>query len=357
MPPRKASSSSKRKSDESKKRKHSEAEEKNKKRKSEESASEASTEEDNQTTSEDESTTRRKTRSSTSTTSSSKPKRRPISKKEKPVEEDEEEYEVETLLLKREKHGKTQYLVKWQHWPIKDSSWEPISNLTKIPEMISKFDTLIYKTLNSDYKEGRCRFVPDKILDSRQAKKKVEYLTKWKDFPVNTWEPEKYTSGTLISKYNKKNLKTKKVIMGKSSKRQESEESSSDSMSQCIVEEPLGGADLEGEEATVKSKESPVPLISPPEPSQRESTIMTSPTNGITEDSDKGKLISAEELDGMQFKITQIKKKNNSILMVIQEEESKEKHICEVEVLRSHPDHVQKLVDFLLGKIVFEKKK
>ena len=43
---------------------------------------------------------------------------------------DQEEYEVESILGKRMKRGKVQYLVKWKGWDRPEhNSWEPIKNL------------------------------------------------------------------------------------------------------------------------------------------------------------------------------------------------------------------------------------
>jgi len=48
------------------------------------------------------------------------------------------EYEVERILSKRRKHGKTEYLIKWQGYNSDDNTWEPTENL-HCPEMIREF--------------------------------------------------------------------------------------------------------------------------------------------------------------------------------------------------------------------------
>ena len=42
----------------------------------------------------------------------------------------EEEYEVETIVNKRLRKGKAEYLVKWKGWEDPDdNTWEPIAHL------------------------------------------------------------------------------------------------------------------------------------------------------------------------------------------------------------------------------------
>lgn len=45
---------------------------------------------------------------------------------------DEDMYTVEKILDKRTKNGKHEYLVKWVGWDIRDSTWEPESNLVTV---------------------------------------------------------------------------------------------------------------------------------------------------------------------------------------------------------------------------------
>ena len=49
-------------------------------------------------------------------------------------------YQVEEILEKRIHKGKIQYRVKWVDYPISESTWEPVSNLTHVKSMITEFE-------------------------------------------------------------------------------------------------------------------------------------------------------------------------------------------------------------------------
>jgi len=51
----------------------------------------------------------------------------------------EEEYEVEQILDKRTRYGKTQYLIKWKGYPLSEASWEPEEYLN-CPELLKEFN-------------------------------------------------------------------------------------------------------------------------------------------------------------------------------------------------------------------------
>lgn len=47
---------------------------------------------------------------------------------------DEEVYAAEEIVRKRERKGRTEYLVKWQGWSHKDNTWEPeVRDQIRIP--------------------------------------------------------------------------------------------------------------------------------------------------------------------------------------------------------------------------------
>jgi len=55
------------------------------------------------------------------------------------MSDQEEEYEVESIVEKRMKKGKTEYLVKWKNWDHSDNTWEPVDNLD-CDDIIKQFE-------------------------------------------------------------------------------------------------------------------------------------------------------------------------------------------------------------------------
>ena len=70
---------------------------------------------------------------------------------EPPDEEGEEEYEVDTILKKRIKKGKTEYFVRWKYY--NDTTWEPEENLQNVRQMIEQFEkkVMILSGLHLDF--------------------------------------------------------------------------------------------------------------------------------------------------------------------------------------------------------------
>ena len=56
----------------------------------------------------------------------------------------EKEYEVEEILDRQERRGKTKYLVKWKGYMVEENTWEGLENLKNAREKIEEF------------KKGRC---------------------------------------------------------------------------------------------------------------------------------------------------------------------------------------------------------
>ena len=50
-----------------------------------------------------------------------------------------DEYLVEKIIGKRIKNGKIQYKIKWEGYPLSQSTWEPVSNLQNILDMKLSF--------------------------------------------------------------------------------------------------------------------------------------------------------------------------------------------------------------------------
>lgn len=49
-------------------------------------------------------------------------------------------FEVEKILDKRTRNRKIEYKVKWVNYPISECTWEPISNLRNVKQMINEFE-------------------------------------------------------------------------------------------------------------------------------------------------------------------------------------------------------------------------
>ncbi|KAI3697334.1 hypothetical protein L6452_30280 [Arctium lappa] len=49
-------------------------------------------------------------------------------------------YMVEAVRRKRTRKGKPQYLIKWRGWPEATNTWEPMDNLSSIPDVIEAFE-------------------------------------------------------------------------------------------------------------------------------------------------------------------------------------------------------------------------
>ena len=92
-------------------------------------------------------------------------------------------YDVEYIITRRTEGKKNFYLIKWEGYPIKDCSWEPISHLSNVMDMVNEFDdnfpsSIEQKALKEFYVELRKyehkKFLQKKRLLKRQKDKKLE---------------------------------------------------------------------------------------------------------------------------------------------------------------------------------------
>ena len=60
-------------------------------------------------------------------------------------------YNVEFIITRRIKGKKKLYLIKWEGYPITGCSWEPISHLTNIKDMVKEFDDNFPNSINHKY--------------------------------------------------------------------------------------------------------------------------------------------------------------------------------------------------------------
>jgi len=52
----------------------------------------------------------------------------------------EKEYEVEEILDRQERRGKTRYLVKWKGYTVEENTWEELENLKNAMEKVEEFE-------------------------------------------------------------------------------------------------------------------------------------------------------------------------------------------------------------------------
>eukprot|EP00091_Calanus_sinicus_P016965 TRINITY_DN36670_c0_g1_i1.p1 TRINITY_DN36670_c0_g1~~TRINITY_DN36670_c0_g1_i1.p1 ORF type:complete len:142 (-),score=60.90 TRINITY_DN36670_c0_g1_i1:3-428(-) len=108
--------------------------------------------------------------------------------------ESEEEYEVETILDKRIRKGKVEYLVKWKGWDLPEhNTWEAVAHLNcdeimeeyekKNPESVkagSKTDQKAGKKPDIRPKGFARGLTPDKIIGATNDPGEIYFLIKWK---------------------------------------------------------------------------------------------------------------------------------------------------------------------------------
>ncbi|WKX99123.1 hypothetical protein Q1695_014194 [Nippostrongylus brasiliensis] len=93
-------------------------------------------------------------------------------------------YVVEAVINKRKaKDGKIEYLLKWQGFPLEESTWEPEENVA-CHELIAEFERKRSKmekkepsTTSSDKQEKQL----DRIIGLTDSPGELHFLIKWKD--------------------------------------------------------------------------------------------------------------------------------------------------------------------------------
>ena len=60
-------------------------------------------------------------------------------------------YNVEFIITRKIKGKKKFYLIKWEGYPITDCSWEPISHLSNVNDMVKEFDDNFPNSINHKY--------------------------------------------------------------------------------------------------------------------------------------------------------------------------------------------------------------
>lgn len=86
---------------------------------------------------------------------------------------DEQLFEVESIVGKRQRQGKIEYLIRWKGFGQSEDSWEPVKNLQGCQELIKRFNKVMSpsrsrreKTPKSSRKEN----IPEEFTKLKQPK-------------------------------------------------------------------------------------------------------------------------------------------------------------------------------------------
>ena len=84
-------------------------------------------------------------------------------------------YTVEFIITRKIKGKKKFYLIKWEGYPITDCSWEPISHLSNINDMVKEFDDNFPNSINHKYlKEFKLELKKYKHHKNTEKSKKLK---------------------------------------------------------------------------------------------------------------------------------------------------------------------------------------
>ena len=100
-------------------------------------------------------------------------------------------YNIEKILDRRKTNGKLEYKIKWEGYPMNQSTWEPMKNLESAKELVEEYDrthpiTNQQKSSKSKHKKKETTFInkkrkeenDDKIKETPQNEKPVEEVEK-----------------------------------------------------------------------------------------------------------------------------------------------------------------------------------
>ena len=88
-------------------------------------------------------------------------------------------YNVELIITRRIKGKKKFYLIKWEGYPITGCSWEPISHLSNVNDMVKEFDDNFPNSINHRYlKEFKFELKKYKQLKKYDKIKKLKKIKK-----------------------------------------------------------------------------------------------------------------------------------------------------------------------------------
>ena len=93
--------------------------------------------------------------------------------------QEDEYYEVENIITRKLSGKNKLYLIKWAGYPIKYCSWEPISHLDNIIDLVEMFDKVFPNFIKKRQSRKYFRVInkrnKNKIKRKNKLKKKIEY--------------------------------------------------------------------------------------------------------------------------------------------------------------------------------------
>ena len=84
-----------------------------------------------------------------------KKKKNSIKNDKKLNEFENEEYEIEYICDKKIEGKKAYYLVKWYGWEMKDSTWEPLENLSNALNIVQNFEKNLLNSTNEKFNKNQ----------------------------------------------------------------------------------------------------------------------------------------------------------------------------------------------------------
>lgn len=129
----------------------------------------------------------------------------------------DEEYFVEKILAKRE-YPELKYLIKWEGWDIKDSTWEPLENLTNAMALVDEFEKnwAVKQHEKREQQENqlkRSKQVLERYYDSADLNTPSYPLSKKRFNPTAEERQEQKTYRDYKSDVMKKSKKSENILM------------------------------------------------------------------------------------------------------------------------------------------------
>lgn len=125
-------------------------------------------------------------------------------------------YDIEYIITRRTERSRNFYLIKWEGYSIKDCSWEPVSHLSNIKDMVKEFDdnfpySINQKALKEFYIELH-KYEHKKILQKKRLLKKIKKERKSNKIIISLSNDSNSDSTTSSSKDSDNNSNNKESL-------------------------------------------------------------------------------------------------------------------------------------------------